>query len=543
MDKKTKYNVNDKKLLVKIIQEIKSGTIQPSPLRKVSIPKEKGGERTISIPTYQDRVVLTILKLILEPIYEPHFHYSSYGFRPNLCTHDAIAEIKQYLGPARRYAWIIESDIQSCFDTIRKSRLVGILQERIADGNLLHLIRKYLNAGMAMEGYPNDSEQSKDRDCGCPQGSALSPLFCNIYLDKLDRFVNDDIQREQEEIERNKPNLSQEPANIRRRRSYIGQKRRKQRTGPFHLIRYADDLVIVSAAKRENVEKYLETVREFAWKDLGLKLAPNKTQISHARDGFNFLGFHLKRIYRKDLKRNIILVTVDPERKERHRKKIRELLKGGHDREVGAMIQATNQRIRGWRNYYQKSVTNCEELTYIDQLIFWLWIKWLMKKFKSGISKIFKTFYKRVYINGHNFKTLLWKKQYLERACWALPKHEMDYTHRHKHPWTSGGRPQDMPNESFPIQPRAPTWQGRGGYGENYVKMMRKALERDHYKCNKCDAKENLHVHHINKRNSFQNPRSRPANSLENLVTLCRTCHKFANRLNAIDCLNWLLAD
>ena len=432
-DGRTKYNVNDDKLMVEICQGLKSKTITPGQMRHIEIPKANGGTRTISIATYRDRAILTIIKLILEPIFEPHFDPSSHGFRPNRSAHDAIAEMRLYIGERRRYSWVIETDVQSCFSSIHQGYLMQILEERIADGDLLQLIRKYLRAGAALCGFPDNPEE--EGDTGCPQGSPLSPLMCNIYLDKLDKFVNQALHREQKILERGK-NLSPETANITRRRHYLGSKLRLKRKGPFHLIRYADDLVILSPACREEVENYLLKVQEFTHKRLRLRFAPEKTRISHVSDGFCFLGFHIKRIFRPDLKKRTAIVNVDPKRKERHREKLRKLLSSGHDREVANVITAVNQRIRGWRNYYQKSLTNCEFLAYIDLLAFWLLLKWLMKKHDAGKKKTFKTFYKRVVTkDGHNFKTIAWMDVFLTKAVWAIPKHTFDYTFKSKHPW------------------------------------------------------------------------------------------------------------
>ena len=121
-------------------------------------------------------------------------------------------------------------------------------------------------------------------------------------------------------------------------------------------------------------------------------------------------------------------------------------------------MTCTIQRIRGWRNYYQKSVTNCDALSYIDQLAFWLLIKWLMKKFSAGIGKIFKVFYRRARDKtGHSWKTLMSGDIYLDRAAFALPKHVFDFQMRHTHPWLHSKTAQQMLESSFPVRPRAPT--------------------------------------------------------------------------------------
>lgn len=545
-----KGNVNHKVLKAEVIKELRSESIRPKPLRKVEIPKSNGKVRILSIPVYKDRVVLTIIKLILEPIYEPHFDSSSYGFRPNRSCHDAIGEIKWYLGPKCNYAWIIETDVKACFDSIPKGKLLGILEEKIADGRLIQLIRKYLYAGLAMEGFPCEEELAQwetddkaESKVGCPQGSSLSPLLCNVYLSKLDEFVNEEVKKIQEEREKgiSRP-LDTKPESVRRRKAYQSKKLREARTGPFHLIRYADDLVIVSPASKENVARYWQEVKRFAKQRLDIQFAEEKSRIVHATDGFSFLGFHLKRIYRKDIKSRVVFTTVDPKRRDKHKEVLRQLLKGGFDRDTGNVIIALNQRIRGYRNYFQKSVTDCSSLSYIDMLIFWLLIKWLMKKYKAPISKVFKTFYGRARnIKGRNPLTIVFKQVYLEKATLAIPKHIFDYTRKPCHPWTKKQETESMIQSCFPQSSNKPEWSGRSSYGECYAKMVRKALERDRYECCKCGKKEDLHVHHLNKRRSYNNPKSRQANSLENLVTLCCQCHKFAEKLNAIDCINWLL--
>jgi len=145
IDGKNKNNINDIKLEKEICKELKNKSLIPSELRKVEIPKPNSDKvRTLLIPTYKDRVVLTIIKLILEPIFEPSFDVSSHGFRPNRNAHDAIAEIKSYIGERMKYSWVIETDIANCFPSIKKNRALKVIQEKILDNELLRLIKKYL---------------------------------------------------------------------------------------------------------------------------------------------------------------------------------------------------------------------------------------------------------------------------------------------------------------------------------------------------------------------------------------------------------------
>jgi group II intron reverse transcriptase/maturase len=304
-------------LLNEIQAELKARAYQPSPLKRVYIPKANGKQRPLSIPTVKDRITQTAIKIVIEPIFEQQFEPYSFGFRPDKSAHNAVDEIVKYLNFGCEN--VIDADITACFDSIDKHKLMEQVGKRVADGSLLHLIRQFVDAGI-ME---NNEIHSPDK--GTPQGSPLSPLLANIYLDQLDK-------------EWKRSNLS----------SRYGE--------DAHLVRYADDLVILTSSNPEKAKKKLDEIME----SIDLTLSTEKTHIVKAGEGFDFLGFRFVRQHSAWKKKRVTRWFPSPKSELKIRERIHELTNNN------ALAVTTPEEakellipvLKGWGNYFAHSLAS-----------------------------------------------------------------------------------------------------------------------------------------------------------------------------------------
>ncbi|MFD7499018.1 group II intron reverse transcriptase/maturase [Streptomyces sp. NPDC059832] len=338
--------------LEQIRSQLRAGVFRPMPVRERMIPKAAGKLRRLGIPTIADRVVQAALKLVMEPFFEADFRPCSYGFRPNRRAHDAIAEI--HLFGTQGYRWVLDADIEACFDRIDHAALLGRVRMRLKDKRVLALVKAFLKAGIMTElGERNETTS------GTPQGGILSPLLANIALSALDDFA-----------------AEQWTNTMATRRDR--ERRRKHGLGTWRLVRYADDFVVMVHGTREHVEELRGQVSEVL-ATMGLVLSPSKTRIVHLADGFDFLGFRVVWNRKRGTDKWYVYTFIADKPVEALKRKIKSLtLRLSHLDYRVALIRI-NQIQRGWANYFKHAVAK-HTLSRLATFVWWRVVHWVMHR-------------------------------------------------------------------------------------------------------------------------------------------------------------------
>lgn len=292
-----------------IIEKIKNGTFDFQPGRRVNIPKANGKTRPLTIAPPRDKLVQEGIRMILEAIYEPAFSEYSHGFRPNRSCHSALKMLNQKFRVAK---WFIEGDITKCFDSIDHKILIKILEERIVDWKFIGIIRKALNAG-----YFEFNRYSQSV-AGTPQGSIISPILANIYLNKLDEFIEElrtkfevgnkaSINPVWKNLENAMYRAKEKKDKVTIRKKLINVKSKLAIDPKFKklvYIRYAEDWIVGIRGSREDCLNILAKIKKFLLEELKLELSEEKTKITNIKNvAASFLSISIRRFNHTQFRR------------------------------------------------------------------------------------------------------------------------------------------------------------------------------------------------------------------------------------------------
>ena len=347
---------------------LKDGSFRPLPVRQRLIPKGGGSGRlrSLGIPTIADRVVQAALKLVLEPIFEADFLPVSYGFRPNRRAHDAIAEIQRF--GTNGYRWVLDADIEACFDRISHSGLLDRVRARVKDKRVVALVKAFLKAGIMTE-----SGDFQDTHTGTPQGGILSPLMANIALSVLDEHLHGQWQ--------SGGIMSTD---------YRRGRRRFKGLPNWRIVRYADDFAVLVHGTEDDVHALREEITTVL-ATMGLVFSEAKTRVVNMVEGFDFLGFHIQ--WRPKPGTNTWHVyTFIADRPIRSLKaKVRALTNRTSQQHPGAVLTRLGQVIRGWSNYFRHAVCK-HTFRRLARFVWWRVVCWLRTLHRWGWKEFRRRF-------------------------------------------------------------------------------------------------------------------------------------------------------
>ena len=349
--------------LCQLHEELKSGTYKPQAVKRGYIEKEDGSKRPLGIPTMRDRVVQQALLNILQPIFEPDFHPSSYGYRPNRSAHHAIAKAERF---TRYYGLehVVDMDLSKCFDTLSHNLILTAVNEKVSDGKVLRLISDFLKSGTVEDGKFNPTE------IGSPQGGIISPLLTNIYLNRFDQYM---------------------------------------KGKGIRIVRYADDILIFARTKSQ-AGKYRAVATDYLEKDLSLIVNTDKTHLTNLQQGIPYLGIVLRNFG----------VSVSDKSVRKFKEKVRKLTPRRQGRKLFHYIYDLNQLLKGYTMYYRIALSK----TLFSSLMSWIRRRLRMMIMKSW--KSWKGLHKQLRRRGYKgsfekISVTRWRNSSCQLVHMALP--------------------------------------------------------------------------------------------------------------------------
>lgn len=429
IDKQTISEMSLKRL-DNIIDSLKNLTYQPIPVKRVSIPKKNGGTRPLGIPSANDKVVREAIRMILEAIYEGTFTDTSHGFRPERSCHTALSKIK---GNFTGTKWFIEGDIKGFFDNIDHHILINILRKRINDERFIDLIWKFLRAG-----YIEDWKWNKTYS-GTPQGGIISPILSNIYLNELDKYMEEfkSTFDSKKDRKRYRPYLNAQQNALRNKKklrmngNHISDTEKQELKNKINAyeklsnelpamdpmdtdykrltyVRYADDFIVGVIGSKKDAENIKEQLTTFLKDKLKLELSQEKTLITHNSKNAQFLGYEISVYQRNESNRHLSGMIQLKMPREAWTKKLvnyqaidmsKKTWKPTHraylivleDLEI---VSTYNAEIRGLYNYYKFAINVGYEMHKFYFFMKWSLLKTLANKYRKSVGQIHSKYQK-----------------------------------------------------------------------------------------------------------------------------------------------------